>query len=160
MKVKMLLVFVMGLGLSGLSHASASNTLNVSSTYQKSVQVAWNKASEGELPVYECASVVGTASKMVTEKKDKNNEAQQAYKACYVDVFLNYTDAFFALRDNAEIADDNKPRGCPLYNRYLKAHTTSLTAYADRFNLNTDDLNNLISEGLSETASLCQSAFE
>ncbi len=159
MKTKILLVFAMSFGLSSLSQANDNNTLNVSPTYQTRVQIAWDKASEGELPVYECGSVVSAASKMVSEKKDKNNEAQQAYKACYVDVFLHYTDAFFDLRNNTKIGENNEPIGCALYTRYLNSYTTSLETYAERFDLSAEKLNKQILANLSEPASLCQNTF-
>lgn len=159
MKKNILLIFFICLSFSGLSQASDNNKPTLSKTYEEIFQVAWDKAGEGELPVYECARVVGTASKMLSEKKDQNNEAQQAYQACYVDAILHYTDAFFELRDNSTIETDNKPNGCPLYSRYLTAHVISLDVYAERFDLSADALNKQINKRLSNTASLCQVAL-
>lgn len=156
MKSNTLLILIFSFAISGLSQASDITKPNLSETYQGNFQAAWNKATEGELPVYECGGVINTATKMVSQGKDVNNEAQQAYKACYVDAFLHYTNAFFALRNNTELAEDNKPIGCELYSRYIKTHITSLVTYAERFNLNTDDLNSQLSENLSATASLCE----
>lgn len=156
MKNNRLLILMFSFAISGASQASEITQPDLSKTYQDSFQAAWNKAAEGELPVYECGSVVNTATKMVSQGKDVNNEAQHAYKACYVDVFLHYTNAFFALRDNTALAEDNKPIGCELYSRYIKAHIASLDTYAERFDLNTADLNNQLSEKLSPTASLCK----
>lgn len=156
MKSNTLLILVLSFAISGLSQASDVTKPNLSESYQGNFQAAWNKATEGELPVYECGGVINTATKMVSQGKDVNNEAQQAYKACYVDAFLHYTNAFFALRDNTELAKDNKPIGCELYSRYIKAHITSLETYAEKFDLSAGDLNNQISENLSATASLCE----
>lgn len=160
MKSKMLLIFVISCGLSGWSQASNNTKPNLAKPYQKSFQAVWDTAGQGEMPIYECGSVVGTASKMVAEKQDKNNEAQQAYKACYVDAFLHYSDAYFALRDNSVIGEDNKPRGCMLFARYLKMSTSSLAVYADRFNLSLNDLNKQIVDGFGDAASLCENTFD
>ena len=160
MKNKMLLICAMSFGLSGWSQASEHAKPNLAEPYQKIFQAVWDTAGEGELPIYQCGSVVGTASKMLAAKLDKNNEAQQAYKACYVDALLHFSNAYFALRDNSEIGENNKPRGCLLFARYLKMGTSSLAVYADRFDLSLDDLNNQISDGLGEAASLCQNTFD
>ncbi|HHX33716.1 MAG TPA: hypothetical protein GX719_00390 [Gammaproteobacteria bacterium] len=157
MKKNMLLILIISFAFSGWSQANENNKPNLSTTYEQMFQAVWDKAAEGELPVYECERVVGTASKMLSEKKDQNGEAQQAYKACYVDAILHYTDAFFNLRNNSSIdSAENKPYGCELYTRYLTGHVMSLEAYADRFDLSVTDLNKQINERLSETASLCQ----
>jgi len=155
-KLKTLLILTMSVGLSGLSLADDNIKPNLSKTYQESYQAAWDKAGEGELPVYECTRVVTTASKMLSEKEETNIEAQQAYKACYVDAILHYTDTYFKLRDNSTIGEDAKPNGCSLYSRYLKGHVISLEAYAERFDLTVNDLNNEIHEKLLDTASLCK----
>lgn len=160
MKKNILLIFAFGLSLSGLSQAGEHVKPTLSKTYEEMYQAVWNKAGEGELPVYECARVIGTASKMLTDNKDQNNEAQQAYKACYVDAILHYSDAFFELRDNSTIDRDSKPNGCPLYSRYLTAHVVSLDTYAERFNLTAEELNKQINERLGEAASLCQVALD
>ena len=156
MKSNTLLILIFSFAISGLSQASEITKPDLSDTYQAKFQAAWDKAAEGELPIYECGGLVTTATKMVSQGKDVNNEAQSAYKACYVDAFLHYTNAFFAPRDNKELAADNKPIGCELYSRYIHAHITSLDIYAERFALNADDLNNQLSEKLSPTASSCQ----
>lgn len=159
MKSNKLLVFVISLTLSGWSMAGTINKPSLSTTYQDSFAAAWSKTEQGELPVYECAQVVGTASKMLSAKEETNLEAQHAYKACYVDAILNYSEAFFKQHNHSAMADDNKPNGCSLYARYLTGHVVSLEVYAERFGLSTYDLNQEISEKLREPASLCEVAL-
>ena len=155
MKRKTSLMLFLSLAVSGWAVAGDINKPEVSALYQDSFQAAWNKAGEAELPVYECARVVGTATKMLAESSSVKGEAQHAYKACYVDAVLNYTNAFFKLRDNSSIGDNNKPNGCPLYARYLTAHVVSLEASAERFGFSAHDLNQEINKRLEVPASLC-----
>ena len=157
MKTK-LLICAIGLTFSGLAGATTLDKPNLSATYQASFQGAWNKAAAGELPVYECTQISGAATKMLSEKSTAV-EAKQAYKACYVDAILNYSEAFFKLNNHASIEKDGMPYGCSLYSRYLKGHVVSLESYAERFGFSTTELNNEINTRLQEPASLCQVAL-
>jgi|GEM_PF-4292721 len=159
MKSSKLLICVLGLTLSGWSVAKAVEQPELSATYQDMFQAAWDKAGEGELPVYECTRVVSTASKMLSGQATAAAEAQQAYKACYVDAILNYTDAFFKAHNRAAVVEGDKPSGCSSYSRYLLGHVGSLEAYAERFDLTVNDLNQEISARLIEPASLCSIEF-
>ena len=160
MRIKFFLIFVICLVTNGWSFASDINQPSLSITYKERFQLAWDKAGEGELPVYECARVVGTATKILSEDKKSNSEAQQAYKACYVDAILKYTNAFFKMHNRSLLGENNKPSGCPSYSRYLTAHVVSLDVYAGRFGLASSDLNNEIKEKLDEPASLCEVSLD
>lgn len=149
-----LLICAIGLTFSGLAGAATLDKPNLSATYQASFQGAWDKTAAGELPVYECTQIAGAATKMLSEKTTAV-EAKQAYKACYVDAILNYSEAFFKLNNHASIEENGKPYGCTLYSRYLKGHVVSLEAYAERFGFSTTELNNEINTRLQEPASLC-----
>lgn len=159
MKSSKLLICAIGLALSGWSAANAVEQPQLSAIYQESFQKAWSKTAEGELPVYECTQLVGTAKKMLSKPGAAAAEAQQAYKACYVDAILNYTDAFFKAHNRAAIIEGDKPSGCSSYSRYLLGHVGSLEVYAERFGLTTSDLNQELSARLMEPASLCEIVF-
>ncbi len=153
-----LLICAIGLTFSGLAGATTLDKPNLSATYQASFQGAWNKTAAGELPVYECTQIVGTATRMLSEPTTAV-EAKHAYKACYVDAILNYSEAFFKLNDHASIEKDGMPYGCSLYSRYLKGHVVSLETYAERFGFSATQLNHEINTRLQEPASLCQVAL-
>jgi len=156
MKNKMLLLLLASLLVTGCSESDAGGQFGLSEPYQKYFEEAWAVSSQGKPPLQECARVVGTATGMFAAKKDKNNEAQQAYEACYVDAFVNYANAYFALEDNAVIEGD-EPKGCLMYERSLRMHKSSLDSYAERFNLDLQDLDARIRQGLGEAAALCVS---
>lgn len=155
MKVKALSVCVLGLALGGIAQASEVPMPRVADIYQQSFTAAWNQVSRGELPVYECTHVAGIASRMVKDEKTAA-DARQAYKACYVDSIVRFSDAYFTLHHHAEIADSGKPYGCDMYGRYLQGHVTSLETLAERFGYTTSELNGEISTRLNDLAQACE----
>lgn len=156
MKNKMLCLLLASGLVTGCSKSNADSQIELGKPYQDYFKEAWAVSSQGQPPLKECARVVGMAAGMFTAKKDKNNEAQQAYEACYVDAFVNYANAYFALADNAVIEGD-EPKGCMMYERSLRMHKSSLDSYAERFNLDLQNLDARIGQGLGETAALCTS---
>ena len=153
---KMLAVSFIGLLVAGCSEPEAGVQAGLGEPYQKYYKEAWAVSSQGKPPLVECARVVGMAAGMFTAKKDKNNEAQQAYEACYVDAFVNYANAYFALEDNAVI-ERGAPKGCLMYERSLRMHKSAMDSYAERFNLDLHDLDARIRQGLGKVAALCVS---
>lgn len=156
MKNKVLCLLFASWLVAGCSESNTDSQLGLGEPYQAYFKEAWAASSQGQPPLQECARVVGTAAGMFTAKKDKNNEAQHAYEACYVDAFVNYANAYFALEDNAVI-EHGAPKGCLMYERSLRMHKSSLDSYAERFNLDLQDLNARIRQGLGEAAALCVS---
>lgn len=157
MKINMLALVLASFLLSGCGDSSASgDQFGLGKPYHEYFKEAWATSSQGKPPLTECARVVGMATGMFTAQKDKNNEAQQAYEACYVDAFVNYANAYFALDNNAVIEGD-EPKGCAMYERSLRMHKSSFDSYAERFNLDLHDLDARIRQGLGETAALCTS---
>ncbi len=153
MKVKVLSACVLGLALGGL--AQAADMPEVAEPYQKSFGAAWAKVVEGELPVYECTHVVGMAAKNVQEQATAE-EARKAFRACYVESAVRYSDAFFKLHQNDTIGDDGKPIGCSMYNRYLNGHVGSMEVQAEKFGFAAADLNDEILQRVNETAASCK----
>lgn len=157
MKAKLLSATgALGLILSGLVQgASATAMPQVAEPYQQSLQKAWAQVSRGELPVYECTQLAGHAAR---EMPDKNAvaAARQAYKACYVDAAVRYSDAYFKLRNNAQLTEDNKPLGCTMYSRYIKGHVASLASHLDTFGFSAAELNSEITQKLDATSAQCQ----
>ena len=156
MKNKILYLLFVSWLVTGCSESNADSQLELGEPYQAYFKEAWTVSNQGQPPLQECARVVGTAAGMFTAKKDKNNEAQHAYEACYVDAFVNYANAYFALEDNAVI-EHGEPKGCLMYERSLRMHKSSLDSYAERFNLDLQDLDARIRQGLGEAAALCVS---
>ena len=156
MKNKMLLLLLASLLVTGCGESDVGGQFGLSEPYQKYFEEAWAVSSQGQPPLKECGKVVGMAVGMLMAKKDKNNEAQHAYEACYVDAFVNYANAYFALDDNAVI-EHGEPKGCLMYARSLRMHKSLLDSYADRLSSDLQSLEVRVREGLDETAALCAS---
>lgn len=154
MKLQALSVCVLGLVLGGLVQA-AEPMPQLDGPYQKSFTAAWNKAAEGELPIYECTQLIGIAVKNAGEEAE-GEAARQAYKACYVDSAVRYSEAFFKLRQNDQAGDDGKPIGCNMYARYLNGHVGSMVVQAGRFGFTAEELNQEILQRLNEVATSCE----
>jgi|SRR5690554_3219658 len=154
MNVKMLSVCMLGVVLAGPALADAAMP-GVAEPYLKSFQGAWEKSSEGDLPVYECTHIAGLAAKHVAEKATAA-AARQAYKACYVDAALRYSEAFFKLHSNAVITDDGKPLGCQMYSRYIKGHVVALESYLDKIGFTAAELNAEIGQKLDTVSASCE----
>ena len=154
MKRKIVFLLLTSWLVTGCSESDATGQSRLGEPYREYYKQAWAVSSQGKPPLAECAQVVGMAAGMFTAKKDKNNEAQQAYEACYVDAFVNYANAYFALDDNAVI-EDGEPKGCFKFSRALWMHKSSLDDYAERFQLDLQVLDARIREGLVEAATLC-----
>lgn len=122
--------------------------------YQTSFQAAWNQVSQAELPVYECTQVVGIASREV-KNQNTSADANRAYKACYVDSILRYSETYFQKLHHAELAADGKPYGCDMYARYLQGHVGSLEVLAERFGYEAHALNQEILSQLDGSAARC-----
>lgn len=154
MKLKMLSVCVLGLTLGGLAQA-AEPMPKVAEPYQKSFSAAWTKVAEGELPVYECTHVIGVAAKNLDVAANAE-AARQAYKACYVDSAVRYSEAFFTLHQNDTIGDDGKPIGCSMYDRYLNGHIGSMVVQAPKFGFAAEELNQEILQRVNKVAASCE----
>lgn len=154
MKAKLLSACILSLALGGLAQAGQAMP-NVAQPYQKSFNAAWIKVTEGELPVYECTHVIGVAAKNV-EQSTTAEAARQAFKACYVDSAVRYSDAFFKLHQNDKIGDDGKPIGCNMYDRYLNGHVGSMVSQVPKFGFTAEGLNEEILQRINEVAASCQ----
>lgn len=155
MKMKSLLAATLLLTAGSLTHAAEAGMPQLAEPYQKSFQAAWEQVNAGELPVYECMHVVGVAAKQVGDPATAES-ARQAFRACYVDAILRYSDTYFKLRHNAEISDDGKPYGCNMYDRYLKGHVVSMESQVEKLGYNVSALNRDVLDTLNESAKLCQ----
>lgn len=156
MKSKILLMALMSLVITGCGESGSGGQPSLPKLYQEHFKDAWAVSNRGKLPLNECARVVGTAVGMVMAKRDENNQAQQAYEACYVDAFVNYANVFFTLDDNAKLERNNQPKGCLVYAQSLRMNKSVLGGFADKFNVDTEALDQKIHDGLGEVASLCQ----
>ncbi|MDY0205060.1 MAG: hypothetical protein RBR82_00385 [Pseudomonas sp.] len=155
MKNNILLIALISFVITGCGESGNGSQPGLPKLYQEHFKEAWATSSQGKLPLNECARVVGTAVGMVMAKKDKNNQARQAYEACYVDAFVNYANVYFTLDDNAKIERDNTPKGCLTFAQSLRMHTSIVGGFADKFDVDTNALDQRIRSGLSETAALC-----
>lgn len=155
MKNNIVLLALLSLAITGCTESGSGSQPSVPKLYQEHFKEAWATSSKGKLPMNECAQVLGTALGMVLSKKDENNQAQQAYEACYVDAFVNYANVHFTLNDNAKLEHDNTPKGCLKFASSLRMNTSALGSFADKFNVDIKVLDQRIRSGLSETASLC-----
>lgn len=154
MKTKLLTAAALGLGLTILGTAQAAAP-KVAEPYQRSIEAAWKQVNQAELPVYECVHVAGTAARLA-EDPDQIEEARRAYRVCYVDSAIRFSDAFFKKLHHGELADNGKPYGCTDYNRYLRGHVVSLEAQAERLGFNTSELNSEIQAHISDLAKSCE----
>lgn len=154
MKAKVLSLCLLGLVAGGVAQAEEAMP-KVAVEYQKGLQAAWDASAAGELPVYECAYVAGVAAIHVEEKKEVE-EARKAYKACYVDTAVRYSEAYFKLRSNAELGEDGKPLGCTMYAKYINGHVSALESYLKKFGFTADELNAEIGQRLDATSSRCE----
>lgn len=156
MKINMLLILVISLVLTGCSDASDHQASGLAKPYQEDFAVAWAQASQGESPVMTCLQVGGTAARMVAEGKDKNNEARQAFEACYVDAFVHYTNVLFAQDDNADTESISFINACIDFRRNLRAVLFTMgSEYAEKLDMDLEGLNNKIREGIVEAVTLC-----
>lgn len=153
MKMKVVSACAIGLALSGLARAEVEMPA-VAEPYQKSFQAAWRQVGAGELPVYECTHVAMVAARKL-EDPQTVEDARKAFKACYVDSIVRYSEAYFALRNNADIAEDGKPYGCNMYEQYIKGHVASLEAYLDRMGFSASELNAEITQRLDKVPASC-----
>lgn len=157
MKAKVLTAALLGLGLTSLAHAQDSMP-KVAQPFQTSMQAVWKQVTKAELPVYECTQVVGTASRMVADGKNIN-DARQAFRACYVDSAVRFSEAYFKKLHHAELAENGKPYGCDMYSRYLKGHVGSMETQVERFDLKADELNQEILSRINSTAQSCETSL-
>ncbi|MCK9533113.1 MAG: hypothetical protein M0Q98_00265 [Pseudomonas sp.] len=155
MKINLLLSVLVSLLVTGCGESNSASQPGLSKLYQEHFKEAWVVSNQGKLPLNECARVVGTAVGMVMANRDENNQAQQAYEACYVDAFVNYANVYFTLDDNAKIERDNTPQGCLKFAQSLRMHKSIVGGFADKFAVDTNALDQRIRSGLSETAALC-----
>lgn len=156
MRINILLLLIMGFVLIGCSDASDDKASGLAKPYQENVAVAWTQASQGESPAMTCLQIGGTAARMVAEGKDKNNEAQQAFEACYVDAFVHYTNVLFAQDDNAKTESMSFNRACTDFRRNLRAVLFTVgSEYASKLDVDLEGLNNKIREGVVEVVTLC-----
>lgn len=154
MNTKRLTVVALGLGLSLLGTAQAAAP-TVAEPYQRGIEAAWKQVNQAELPIYECIQVAGTAARLA-EDVSQTEEARRAYRACYVDSAIRFSDTFFKKLHHGELADNGKPYGCTEYNRYLQGHVVSLEAQAERLGFNTSELNRDIQAQVSDLAKSCE----
>lgn len=153
MQAKPIVATVLGLVLATPLMASQA-TPQVAAPYQKSFGMAWDKVNEGELPVYECIHVADIAAREAGQAAALA-DARQAYKLCYVDAAVRYSDAFFLRNGNAEVVENGKPRGCTMYERYLRGHVASLEARLDVLGFNAAELNRDITNQLGSVPASC-----
>lgn len=159
MKTKILTGLVLGLGL-GLAAQAATSMPKVAKPYQSSFKAAWKQVEAGELPVYECTHVATMAARDMDNPK-MAADAKKAFKACYVDSFLRYSEAYFGLRNNAEMdTQSGKPYGCRLYKQYAEGHVTSLQSYLHRIGYSAAELNAEIDSKLVKVAAQCQVSLD
>lgn len=153
MKTSLITAAILGVVL-GAPVIAGEAVPQVSQPYQESFSKAWNKVNTGELPVYECIHVADVAAREATNK-NAVAEARNAYRLCYVDSALRYSQTYFDLHSNAEIGDDGKPRGCNMYAVYLRGHVSALEARLPALGFSADELNGEINQRLSGNASKC-----
>lgn len=153
MQAKTLAATVLGLMLA-VPVMAGDAAPQVAEPYQKSFGMAWDKVNEGELPVYECIHVADIAAREAA-KPAALADARQAYKLCYVDLAVRYSDTFFQRNNNAETVENGKPRGCTMYERYLRGHVVSLEARLDVLGFNAAELNREITGQLGAVPASC-----
>lgn len=154
MNTKLLTAAAFGLSLSLLGTAQAAAP-KVAEPYQRSIEAAWNQVNQAELPVYECVQVAGTAVRLAEDAKQAE-DARRAYRVCYVDSAVRFSDSFFKKLHHGELADNGKPYGCTEYNRYLRGHVVSLEAQAERVGLNPSEMNREIQAQINDLAKSCE----
>ena len=153
MKINMWLLLLISLLLSGCSD---NQKYNLGKPYQKNFNAAWQEAGQGQSPVNTCLSVGVTAISMVSAGQDKNNEAQQAFEACFVDAFVRYANVSFSHLDNTQADSIAFIKACSGFRSNLRANSIVMGGeYAKKFDADIEVLNNKIRAGLVETATLC-----
>lgn len=155
MKNKILLTTLLSLAITACGDSESGSQTGLAAPYQAYFKEAMQAGSQGKLPINECAKVVGTAVGMILAKRDENNQARQAFEACYVDAFVNYANTFFTLDDNAKLDSDNRPQGCMQFTQSLRMHKSSVGGFANKFDVDSKELDQRLRNGLSETAAAC-----
>lgn len=156
MKINMLLILMISIVLSGCSDSSDNKVSGVAKPYQEKLTQAWQEASQGKSPAMTCLYVGAAAVQMVAEGKDKNDEARQAFEACYVDAFVHYANVLFSQDNSADTKSTAFITACTDFRRNLRGGLlTAGNEYADKLNIDLDDLNKKVRAGLLERATLC-----